>query len=208
MSTIWIRAGSSGKIGLVVTALFIFMVFSNISTWKANILSPMNWNKSIVGSAIQKSVAQGSQDSDNGKFRIARDSLVGRIFAPENATPYISMPIITDQTAIGNIDDAEKMGGGWRIRGWTYVPESAGTAEFIIAVEEGRVVGTLPIAEQRPDVEKALATEGASRSGYAGQITSEVGARDCKLQIFILTSRLELLQGPNLCEKVKSAISR
>ncbi|WP_268799481.1 hypothetical protein [Pseudomonas huanghezhanensis] len=189
------------RICITLLLLVIFMVLSNLSTWEANTTTYGNLHKSVIGAAIQQGLAQATSPKDKATIMLGKDDLVSRMSIPLSATPYLSVQLIADTVASGNIDEVTMVGSGLKITGWTYVPENAGSPEFIIAVEDGKVIGALTVTEQRPDVAKALNNPKAARTGYSGQIISQSNSRGCKLTLYTLTSSLKLFAMPSVCEK-------
>ncbi|MFL1558108.1 hypothetical protein [Pseudomonas sp. O11] len=189
------------KMSVVLFLLLAFMMLSNFVTWKANVTRPGNLQNSVIGSAIQQGLAQTDIQKGGSLLSLDKDDVAGRIVIPEKMQPYLTLPFASDSVATGNIDEVIKIDSGWTLGGWTYVPESAGSPEFVVAVENEKVVGVLPVNVLRPDVAKALNTPKASRTGYSGKIISPLDAASCKLKLYTLTSSLKLFAMPSICDK-------
>lgn len=195
------NTGAAKKIGVALGLLLIFMLLSNLLSWNANITAAGNLKGSVIGGAIQNAFYQSLGKGASSKFSLAQDEISGRLIVPEKTPAYLTLPRSADSVAMGNIDQGSKVDKGWTLSGWTYVPESVGSPEFVIAVENEKVIGVLAIDVERPDVAKALNAPRALRTGYSGRITSQLNTDGCKVTLYTLTSSLKLFAMPSLCDK-------
>ncbi|MFB3303599.1 hypothetical protein [Pseudomonas sp. AMR01] len=196
-----INNSAAKKISIALGVLLIFMMLSNLLSWSANITAAANLKGSVIGGAIQNAFYQSLGKGATSKFSLAQEEIFSRLVVPEKTPAYLTLPRSADSVAMGSIDQGFKVDKGWKLSGWTYVPESVGTAEFVIAVENEKVIGVLAIDVERPDVAKALNAPRALRTGYSGQITSQLDTEGCKVTLYTLTSSLKLLAMPSLCDK-------
>lgn len=199
------NTSTASKLTVALGLLLVFMVLSNVLSWKANITAVGNLKGSAIGAAIQSAVDQSRGKETSSKFSLAQNELSSRLIVPEKAQAYLTLPRAAGSMAAGNIDEGYTSDNTLKLRGWTYVPESAGTPEFVIVVENEKVVGVLPVDVERPDVAKALNTPKALRTGYSGQITLQPSAGGCKLILYTLTSSLKLFAMPSLCDKANQS---
>lgn len=196
-----INTGAAKKICIALAVLLVFMVLSNLLSWSVNITAAGNLKASVIGGAIQNAFYQSLGKGASSKFSLAQDEVSSRLVVPETAQAYLTLPRAADASAMGNIDQGSKADNGWKLSGWTYVPESAGTPEFVIAVENEKVIGVLAVDQDRPDVAKALNAPRALRTGYSGQVTRSLNTEGCKVTLYTLTSSLQLFAMPSLCDK-------
>lgn len=195
------KTRAAKKIGIALGLLLVFMVLSNLSSWYANITASGNLKGSVVGGVIQQAFYQSLGKGDSNRFSLPLEDVSSRLVVPDKAQAYLVMPRAAEFVAMGSIDQATRIDKGWKLSGWAYVPESVGTPEFVVAVENGKVVGVLAIDVERPDVAKALNDPRAMRTGYSGQIISQLNAEGCKVTLYTLTSSLKLFAMPSLCDK-------
>ncbi|WP_078738487.1 hypothetical protein [Pseudomonas fluorescens] len=189
------------KVAIALGLLLFFMVLSNLLSGYANMTAGANLKGSVIGAAIQNAFYESLGKGASSKFSLAQDEVANRLVIPEKNQAYLTLPRAAELVAMGNIDQGAKAGNGWKLGGWTYVPESYGTPEFVIAVENEKVIGVLAIDVERPDVAKALNAPRALRTGYSGQITRQLNTGECKVTLYTLTSSLQLFAMPSLCDK-------
>lgn len=196
-----LHAGAAKKVSIALGALLVFMVLSNVSSWSANVTAAGNLKASVIGFAIQNAFYQSLGKGASSKFSLAQDEVASRLVVPQTTPAYLTLPRSADLVAMGNIDQGVKAANGWTLSGWTYVPQSAGSPEFVIAVENEKVIGVLAIDVERPDVAKALNAPSALRTGYSGRIPGHPDTEGCKVTLYTLTSTLKLFAMPSLCDK-------
>jgi hypothetical protein len=191
--------------GLVLGVALVYMALSNVITWKANVINAGNMQRSFIGRTIQQLLSDSYHSQEVNNFSLAQTDIASRIAVPAKTEPYFNIPLVTDSMAMGSVDEINKVNNVWTLRGWTYVPEGAGSPEFVIAVENEKIVGVLTVAAQRPDVAKALNAPKALRTGYSGQVASQANAASCQLLLYTLTSSLKLFAMPSVCEKFSNS---
>ena len=184
------------KINISLISLFIFLIYSNFLTWKENVATPVVFDKSFIGKPIKNMMLQ---NFGSNFFSLEKDELINRISFSKNSQAYMVMPLITDSSAMGHVDEATKLASGWKLRGWTYVPESAGFPKLVIAVENGVIAGALKVEGTRHDVAKVLNNKKALITGYSGQIIIRSTIEGCNLELYTLTSSLKLFPMPSIC---------
>lgn len=188
------------RVAIVLVALCLFVLIANLSTWKANVTFPQNAHTSAIAKMVNETFPQLDEIRAAGNLSLNQDDLKNRTAFPPGAQPNLQMPI-ANTPVIGHMDDVVKTPTGLRLRGWVFIPSGAESPEFVVAVENSKIVGALKVSENRPDVAKALNNKEALRTGYDGQINTTENMSGCNITLFALTSSLTLYPMPSACEK-------
>jgi hypothetical protein len=194
------------KIAVILLLVGIFLAAANLSTWKANVTSPTNVQKSVVGRFAQQALANSDNTGPSAKLTLSEGDVISRTMMPDGEPAKILLPRASGTAIVGSIDEIKKTANGWAIRGWSFPTDSGESPEFMIASQNGKVIGTLRFDEKRPDVVKALGREDALLSGFSGQITTTTDPADCSITLFTLSSSLKLYPMPAACEKAARPI--
>jgi hypothetical protein len=194
------------KIVVILLLVGIFLAAANLSTWKANVTSPTNVQKSVVGRFAQQALANSDNTRPGAKLTVSEGDVISRTMMPVGEPAKILLPRASGTAIVGSIDEIRKTANGWAIRGWSFPTDSGESPEFMIASQNGKVIGALRFDEKRPDVVKALGREDALLSGFSGQITTTTDPADCSITLFTLSSSLKLYPMPAACEKAARPI--
>jgi hypothetical protein len=182
----------------------IFVLAANLSSWKANVTSANNARSSAIGKSAMSALSLTDASMSSGKLNLKADDLTSRAAFPAGGLPYLTLPTGSATKIMGSIDGVKQTTTGLSLRGWTFIVEGPDRPEFVVAVENGKVVGSISISEKRPDVAKALGKSEAMWTGYDGQIKTTLNTTSCNITLFALSSSLTLYPMPSVCDKAEA----
>lgn len=178
----------------------VWMTWTNMLAWSLNTLHPTNIQKSAIGrpviEAIQDTPALGAL---NGVTLDGKQ--LAKLLFIDHGEFLLKTPF-NQPVASGNIDILRPTKDGWIIGGWTFIEQTDGMPQYVVAVEAGKVVGAIKIDRKRPDVAAALANKKALRSGYEGSIVASSSAEKCDLKLYTLTSNFKIFAMSDACEPI------
>lgn len=194
------------KIAAVLLLVCAFLAAANLSTWKANVISPSNMQNSVIGRFAQEALANSDKSAPGTKLTLSEGDLINRTVLIDGEQAKILLPRASSAEIVGSVDEIRRTAKGWAIRGWSFPTDSGESPAFVIASQNGKVIGALRFNEKRPDVVKALGRQDALLSGFSGQIISTTDPADCSIALFTLSSSLKLYPMPDACEKAAHSI--
>ncbi|MCF5713705.1 glycosyltransferase family 39 protein [Pseudomonas tremae] len=176
----------------------IWMAWTNMVAWSANTLSQPNLQKSAIGRPLSEAVQETSGPINAaGAFPTAAQ--LSKRLSIESGEFSLKAPVSQDLPR-GNIDVMRQTSDGLYIRGWSYIEPGDGVPLYVIAVEEGKIVGALNIDGKRQDVAAAIGDKSALRTGYEGTFLSVSPADKCNLKLYTVSSSFQIFAMPDVCE--------
>jgi hypothetical protein len=184
----------SGGILIVVVA---FMVWTNAVSWSANTFSATSFRKSALGSGIITILEKSGIPVDSVPTILDAAQFADRILINGNAIYVKVLP--PTSAALASVDEAKWTSDGFYLRGWSFLENTNGTPQYLIAVKDQKVMGALKIERKRPDVAMALNARSALLSGYEGSIHGVPFSKDCDVKLYTVSSTLKIFSMPDVC---------
>lgn len=181
-----------------LTATLMFMTWTNAVSWRTNTLTSSNFPNSAIGQGAISALEKSGVQINSVPSTLGAEHFAERLSIKDNVF-YLKALQPTFIGATGSIDDARKTSDGFYLRGWSLLEQANGTAQYVIAVEAGKVVGALKIERKRPDVAAALNTKSALFSGYEGFINTASLSDRCGMKLYTVSSTLEIFAMPDVC---------
>ena len=185
------------KFLLIVT---IWMVWTNMLAWSLNTLHPTNIQRSALGRPVVEALIDSPALSALGGVTLNGPQLANLLFL--NQGEFLLRVPFNQPIASGNIDVLRPTKDGWLIGGWTFIEQTDGLPQYVVAVEAGKVVGAVKVDRKRPDVAAALANKKALKSGYEGSIVASSSPEKCDLKLYTLTSNFKIFAMADACEPI------
>ena len=195
------RAARSDRFHLKFLIVVVaWMVWTNLLAWSANTLHPTNIQKSAIGRPVIEAIQDSQILSTLGGLTLNANQLA-KLLSIDQEDFSLKVPLNTP-VAMGNIDILRPTADGWLIGGWTFIGQTDGMPQYVVAVEAGKVIGAIKVDRKRPDVATALANKKALRSGYEGSIVASSSPEKCDLKLYTLTSNFKIFAMSDACEPI------
>lgn len=182
---------------IVITA---WMTWTNVMAWSINTSSPTNVTGSALGQAMSDAVHTADMSKGSAHPTLSVEELVNRMSLVDGE--FRLKVTVAPQDAVGHLDTFVRTERGWHLEGWSSIPQAHGSPQYVIGVEDGKIMGAIMIQINRPDVAKALNSNAALRSGYSGEIPTNSPAGQCNLQLYTVSSSFEMFSMPGACDSI------
>ncbi|WP_440093336.1 glycosyltransferase family 39 protein [Pseudomonas syringae] len=178
----------------------LWMAWTNLVAWSANTLSQPNLQKSAIGRPLSDAVQETSGSINSAGAFLSASELPKRLHI-DGGEFFLKAPV-SSAILRGNVDVIRQTSEGLFIRGWSYIEPNDGIPLYVIAVEEGKILGTLNIDGKRQDVAAAIGEKSALRTGYEGTFLPGFPADKCDLKLYTVSSSFKIFAMPDVCASI------